>query len=101
MWIVPASGLIAPSSMNSVVVLPAPFGPSRPTRSPRPTVTSTPRTASTALKRLRRPRASRTSSAIQSVWQWDDVLGVRFHRRYLIDGERGAPPFEHRLVDRP
>ena len=32
---VPASGDTTPSTISSVVVLPAPFGPSRPTRSPR------------------------------------------------------------------
>ena len=31
---VPASGVSTPSSINSVVVLPAPFGPSSATRSP-------------------------------------------------------------------
>src|SRR5439155_554274 len=42
---VPASGAIAPSSISSVVVFPAPFGPRSATRSPAPIVRSTPSTA--------------------------------------------------------
>ena len=57
----PWSGVIAPSSMSSVVVLPAPLGPSNPTRSPACTVRSTPSTACTSLNRLRSPRASSTA----------------------------------------
>ena len=42
---VPSSGVMAPSSISRVVVLPAPLGPSRPTRSPGATVTLTSFTA--------------------------------------------------------
>jgi hypothetical protein len=43
----PSSGCCRPRSMSTVVVLPAPFGPSRATVSPGCTETSTPRTAGT------------------------------------------------------
>jgi hypothetical protein len=43
----PASGSSSPSTMSSVVDLPAPFGPSSATVSPDSTVTSMPRTART------------------------------------------------------
>ena len=58
--IVPSSGVMAPRSISSVVVLPAPFGPRKPTRSPGATMTSTPLTAWTSPKRFTRPRASST-----------------------------------------
>ena len=48
----PASGVMAPRSMRSVVVLPAPFGPSSATRSPAPMVRSTPSTARTFVEGL-------------------------------------------------
>ena len=43
----PASGVVRPSSMSIVVVLPAPFGPSSATVSPRSMEMSMPRTACT------------------------------------------------------
>jgi hypothetical protein len=42
--IVPASGEAMPSSMRNVVVLPAPFGPSRPKHSPASTWNDSPST---------------------------------------------------------
>src|SRR5262249_7338632 len=50
------------SSMRRVVVLPAPFGPSRATRSPGATSRSMPPTATRPRKRFTRPRARRTPS---------------------------------------
>src|SRR5947208_15600688 len=50
--------------MRKVVVLPAPFGPRKPTISPSPTVRSTPRTASTVRLRLLKVRASPRASMI-------------------------------------
>ena len=44
-WIVPAVGVISPTSTRSVVVLPAPFGPSSPTTCPRSTRNVTSSTA--------------------------------------------------------
>src|SRR5256886_16764133 len=61
---VPAVGLSSVVSMRSVVVLPAPFGPRKPTISPSPTVRSTPRTASTVRLRLRNVRARPSASII-------------------------------------
>ena len=54
---VPASGAVSPSQISMVVVLPAPFGPSRPKHSPRVTSRSRPSTATTSAKALRSPRS--------------------------------------------
>ena len=54
---VPASGRLSPRIMSMVVVLPAPFGPSRATTSPGAMWMSTPRTALTAPKDLTSPTA--------------------------------------------
>lgn len=48
--IVPAVGAIRPMSMRSTVVLPAPFGPSRPSTAPRGTVNDTSDTAANPLR---------------------------------------------------
>ena len=45
---VPASGVVSPSSISTVVVLPAPLGPSSPKHSPGHTSRSRPSTASTS-----------------------------------------------------
>ena len=55
---VPAVGVSSVVSIRSVVVLPAPLGPRKPTSSPGPTSRSTPRTASTDPRRVRNMRAS-------------------------------------------
>src|SRR5262245_60224980 len=47
-----------PARMRRLVVLPAPFGPRKPTIPPAPTRNEMPRTASTAPKVLRRSRTS-------------------------------------------
>ena len=49
---VPSSGLTRPSSIRSVVVFPAPFGPRNPTTSPASTVKLSRSTASTWPNRL-------------------------------------------------
>ena len=54
---VPAVGRSSVVSIRRVVVLPAPFGPRKPTISPALTVRSTPRTASTVRLRLVKVRA--------------------------------------------
>ena len=59
---VPSSGVTTPRSMNSVVVLPAPFGPSKATRSPVWTSRLTPATAISPRNRFTKPRARRTAS---------------------------------------
>src|SRR5690606_7699834 len=48
----PASGVVRPSRISIVVVLPAPLGPSRPRHSPWWTSRSSPSTATTSSKRL-------------------------------------------------
>ena len=45
----PESGSVSPSQISIVVVLPAPFGPSRPKHSPARTSSSMPSTATTSL----------------------------------------------------
>ena len=50
-----------PHSMRNIVLLPAPFGPSRPTISPRCRWNDNPRTASKSPKRLRTSRARTTT----------------------------------------
>src|SRR5438034_6494843 len=57
----PTSGVIAPSSISSVVVLPAPLGPSSPTVSPARNVRLTSLTASTPRKRFTSPSARSTT----------------------------------------
>ncbi len=63
----PRSGVVSPSSMPTVVDLPAPFGPSSATTEPGGTVRSMPRTASTVPKRLVTPRSSRAAVAASGV----------------------------------
>ena len=53
---VPASGLVKPASISKVVVLPAPFGPMRPSVSPAVTSKSMPCTAAMPPNDLRSPR---------------------------------------------
>src|SRR5580658_4411189 len=55
---VPEVGFTSPSSMRSVVVLTAPFGPRNPVIRPGSTVKSSPRTAATRPKCLVRSRTS-------------------------------------------
>src|SRR5215472_5221134 len=64
---VPAVGWSRVVSIRSVVVLPAPFGPRKPTISPSLTVRSTPRTASTVRLRLLNVRARPFASMIGMV----------------------------------
>src|SRR5918999_1673112 len=64
---VPPSGSTTPRHISRVVVLPAPLGPSRATRSPRRTVRSTPSTARPRRYVFSRPRARRTSLMPASV----------------------------------
>src|SRR5204863_457319 len=56
----PSSGVMAPSSMSSVVVFPAPLAPRRATRCRASTASDTPATAVVRLYRLTSPVASRT-----------------------------------------
>src|SRR4051812_43200867 len=59
----PPSGSRSPSRISTVVVLPAPFGPSRPKISPLATSKSMPATAWTSPYRLVRPRTRMTGPA--------------------------------------
>src|SRR5689334_5969394 len=77
---VPAVGRSSVVSIRSVVVLPAPFGPRKPTISPSATLRSTPRTASTVRLRLVNVRVSPSASMI--------VIVIS---RFLVVGGRGRP----------
>ena len=61
---VPEVGRSSVVSIRSVVVLPAPFGPRKPTISPSSTVRSTPRTACTVRLRLLNVRVRPLASMI-------------------------------------
>src|SRR5262245_33800825 len=74
---VPAVGLSRVVSMRSVVVLPAPFGPRKPTISPSSTVRSTPRTASTRPLRLENVRARPQVSMIAMPVSFRSLPAVR------------------------
>src|SRR5215813_5794750 len=79
-------------SMRSVVVLPAPLGPRKPTISPSATARSTPRTASTVRLRLRNVRVSPFASMIVMTCPVSSrcLITVRFARA------RRAPPARSR-----
>src|SRR5512135_2727403 len=62
---VPSSGCSSPSRISTVVVLPAPLGPSRPKHSPARTSRSRPATATTSLYRLTRPRQAMAGECIR------------------------------------
>src|SRR5215469_9541122 len=116
----PAVGLSSVVSMRSVVVLPAPFGPRKPTISPSSTARSTPRTASTGPLRLLNVRASPRASmiAMPSSLRLLGAVGscrvaIGFVRRQLREerGELVMPahlgvhhdhcPAHRRALDRP
>src|SRR5690348_12344769 len=88
--------------MRSVVVLPAPFGPRKPTISPSPTVRSTPRTASTVRLRLLNVRASPRASIIAIVVSASvqDQCGGRACRSQVISRISRLRLGEGRLGDR-
>src|SRR5829696_336538 len=67
----PPVGRTRPSSMRSVVVLPAPLGPRKPYTSPRRTVRRTPSTAKRSPYRLVRPFVMTTCSVLPS---WCSVI---------------------------
>ena len=62
----PASAASSPSRISIDVVLPAPFGPSRPKHSPRCTSRSRPLTATTSAYRFTRSRQRTTASALDT-----------------------------------
>ena len=81
----PASGVITPSSISSVVVFPAPFGPSRPTRAFCGTTRSIPSTAAVPRKRFVSKRG-------------DDNVDVMRHARNLTVPLRVARGHFRRLA---
>src|SRR5919106_5119396 len=62
----PVVGGCSPSRISTVVVFPAPFGPSRPTHCPGGTSRSIPSTATTSSNRFTSPRTSIASALIAS-----------------------------------
>src|SRR5256885_2829282 len=105
--------MTAPSSIRSVVVFPAPLGPSRATRSPASTTTSTPSTACTSLYFFLRPRASRTAPIRASLTEQepnsagntDDGIGrllpVLCSCRYHVTCANRSMPSEVVAADKP
>src|SRR2546425_12503295 len=78
----PRSACRSPSKISHVVVLPAPFGPTRPKTSPAPTVKEMPSTARTSPYDFVKSRIA-TTSAIARVEPWvryKDVAGVQAAR---------------------
>src|SRR3569623_245560 len=89
----PPSGSIRPSSRRSVVVLPAPLGPSRPKHSPRRTVRSRPRTTSVSPYFFVRPRTfsmdrpPETPASVPSACRGRNARRRDgFHRKLLLLG---------------
>src|SRR5258706_10391768 len=62
---VPASGWFSPSRISTVVVFPAPLGPSNPKHSPTPIDRSTPSTATTSPSLLTRPSQESAMSVME------------------------------------
>ena len=75
----PASGAISPASMRSVVVLPAPFGPSRPVMRPSGALKLTSRTACTTARRRARGRARAGRRAALARRRGDERSGDAAH----------------------
>src|SRR5215472_1883286 len=86
---VPAVGRSSVVSIRSVVVLPAPLGPRKPTISPPPTVRSTPRTASTFRFRAVNVRARPCASIIDISFHRLVRLFRLVHRISRLDGLLG------------
>ena len=86
----PASGILRPSKISTVVVLPAPFGPSMPKHSPARTSRSRPSTAVTSAYRLTRPRQRRALVltryilADRSQGHWRQACLVLHARRFRV-----------------
>src|SRR4029077_6036578 len=91
----PRSGRMSPVIIDTVVVLPAPFGPSSPTSSPRATVNDTSSTASKSPNDLRSFRISSRGEAIVSrrlsePWSFRRKAGKR--RRTAVNGGANRRP---------
>src|SRR5437016_5168097 len=85
----PASGLSRPATRRSVVVLPAPVGPSRTTNSPSPIPSESSRTAS-VLPKLLQTASSRTSAMRAAIVQCrtQDAAGPAIEDRQFFRAER-------------
>src|SRR6266542_3628505 len=90
---VPAMGVTRLSSMRSVVVLPAPFGPRKPVTRPGSTVNDRSSTALTRLYCLVRPETTICPSMVMRLspllWLAQPWLAQR-HRRYRPEAIRGS-----------
>src|SRR4051794_7512537 len=93
----PPSGARSPSRISTVVVLPAPFGPSRPKISPAATWKSIPSTATMSPYRLISPRTSTTGSVaterVAAIGGWYK-RGTRRRRRSLARGVEPPTPVD-------
>src|ERR1019366_6929302 len=75
---VPASGRSSPVIIDSVVVFPAPFGPTRPKKLPGGTSRFTPATATLSPNRFHRPRATRAAAGPADLaYAWDKCRSPR------------------------
>src|SRR5580658_8178610 len=94
---VPPVGRSSVSRMRMVVVLPAPFGPSRPKISPRPTSKLAPSSALVVPKSLVRPTTWTAGSALELMVGLVDLDQQAF---WVSDGERAPERFVHDLRSR-
>src|SRR5690348_13742834 len=88
--IAPRSGYSSPAMRRSVVVLPAPVGPSRTTNSPLATVSDSSRTASMSPKRLptcRNPISAMAVASMESAAHRATGCCVEQHKRLGLEGE--------------
>ena len=99
---VPPVGRIRPISVRIVVVLPAPFGPTKPKMWPRSTANETPRSASTFLRRngvryvFRRSRTSMTRVGHCRAQARGDITHRVDERHDAADRDRRWPPTDVR-----
>ena len=97
-WASPPSIGSRVASICSIVVLPAPLGPSTPNTSPRCTSRSMPSTARTSPKVLTSPRACTAASEVgkRSWWSWHHGAGravsPRLHRGFTRPAAVSARP---------
>src|SRR6187401_851387 len=109
----PASGIRRPSKISTVVVLPAPFGPSMPKHSPARTSRSRPATAATSPYRLVRPLqrnadatiprsiAAEKRDDIRDVLRREPQLRPAHHQRLRHAAPGGDPVGRDDLRDAP
>src|ERR1043166_3970318 len=99
----PSSGYSSPATRRSVVVLPAPVGPSRTTNSPSAMLSERSRTASTSPKRLPTCRitiSAMTVALIERAARRPPARHVEHHQILRIEGEPHRLAQPHRYARR-